>query len=363
MRLVGEINSASNRRLRVLRWFRRAQSRLLKGRCAERRHVVTVALLVCWYLTAILANITNKTIMSRYNHPSFLVLLQILANLLLNSAYLARYEPKGAITRLKRAAPLCFPCAVTLVVSRTLTYFSFSKVPASLTQTVKASTPVFAVVVAYLLNGRRTNFKTLLTLVPIIVGVALSAVTELKFEIAGFVSAVLAAFISTLQSFATKNFLRETGASASPMVFNLVVSIMASVVLLPVNVFQMWKHTEGDAPLDGTLALFFLASVMTNWLQTVCSIFVLKRLSILSHQVTSVLRRLVIIVSSLIYFQNEVTHLKILGIVTAIGGFAWYGWTEKMKRKKAVTPVHADTVNYQKGNGCFSDPNNKLLIV
>jgi len=294
--------------------------------------------------------------MSKYNHPSLLVLLQLTVNILLNTLALSRFCSGQSVSkRLRDAAPYCLPGALTLVLARVLTYISFSKVPASLTQTVKASTPVFTVVMSYVMYGTRTRRTILLTLIPIIIGVALVAATELQFNLGGFVSALMASMISVLQSFATKSFFTNIGPDASPLIFNLGMSIMAASLLVPANLVDFWHTSEEQAESEAitrTLLLQFLVSTLANWLQTVSSIFVLKRLKLLSHQVTGVLRRLVIILTSLLYFQTEVTPLKILGIFTAVGGFASYGWVTKKIKSKYDDKQISSSKSTPKAVGC-----------
>mmetsp|Transcript_38282 Transcript_38282/g.61445 ORF Transcript_38282/g.61445 Transcript_38282/m.61445 type:complete len:374 (-) Transcript_38282:124-1245(-) len=372
MRLIGErpskgvdLSLPKSSTLRV--WISRGRSRLAKALKGNRDHLVTAVLIVIWYSAAVMSNISSKTIMSQYKHPSFLVLLQLLVNVVLNGIVLSRTSSgeESVLSKVKKAAPLCLPSAVTLMLSRILTYFSFSKVPASLTQTIKASSPVFTVLLSFLLRGNRTRPGMLVTLIPIIIGVTLSTVTELEFEFLGFVSALLAAFISTLQTFATKDFLAQSKVESSPLLFNLTVSLMASVVLLPANIYQSLTTNASDSQKDeerisGSLVILFIVSVLMNWCQTISSIHVLKRLSLLSHQVISVMRRLLIIVTSLLYFRTEITTVKILGILTAIGGFGWYSFEKKRDQKKAKVspqPVASSHASF------YTDCNNKMLIV
>ena len=70
-----------------------------------------------------------------------------------------------------------------MVFSKLFTYTSYSYVPVSLTHTVKALQPLFNVLMTYFWMGKRVSFRTILSLIPIIVGVAYASVNELQYEV------------------------------------------------------------------------------------------------------------------------------------------------------------------------------------
>jgi hypothetical protein len=68
---------------------------------------------------------------------------------------------------------------------------SFAAVAISLTHTVKTLEPAFNVVLSQLILGTPTPFPVILSLVPIMVGVALASAAELSFNWYGFISAMI----------------------------------------------------------------------------------------------------------------------------------------------------------------------------
>lgn len=78
---------------------------------------------------------------------------------------------------------LVFPLSCAMVFSKLFTYTSYSYVPVSLTHTVKALQPLFNVLMTYFWMGKRVSFRTILSLIPIIVGVAYASVNELQYEV------------------------------------------------------------------------------------------------------------------------------------------------------------------------------------
>ena len=72
------------------------------------------------------------------------------------------------------------PLSIAMTFAKILTYTSYGLIPVSLTHTVKALTPFFNVFIVYLWVGESVSFPTLLSLIPIIVGVIYASVNEIE---------------------------------------------------------------------------------------------------------------------------------------------------------------------------------------
>jgi drug/metabolite transporter (DMT)-like permease len=299
-----------------------------------------------WFTVAVGNCIVSKRIMTGYNRPSELVILQQGASFVLDFIVIMFMAQTTGITKLFKQARLAIqytgPVALCLALARILTYASFNKCPASLVQTVKASSPVFAVIVSCILYRKFTSTKTVLALIPIIAGVVLCAVTEIEFDMLGFVGAVLSTLMGVLQTFASKRFL-SLKVEKSLVLFHMLVCLASMMLVVPFRLLNSLQHMGTPPPIEsapatGGIAALLVISALCNWGQTMCSMLVLSRLSTLSHQVANVLRRLIVIVGSLLYFGGEITLLKMTGICLALGGFFLYKQSQKGQPKiKAKT--------------------------
>jgi solute carrier family 35 protein E2 len=63
-------------------------------------------------------------------------------------------------------------------------------VAVSFTETIKSSAPIFTVLIARMLLGERTGMIVMLSLIPIMGGLALCSAYELSFNIQGFIAAL-----------------------------------------------------------------------------------------------------------------------------------------------------------------------------
>ena len=68
---------------------------------------------------------------------------------------------------------------------------SLKHVAVSFTETVKASAPLFTVVIAWMMIGEQTGLVVILSLVPIMGGLALCSANEISFTAVGFMSALI----------------------------------------------------------------------------------------------------------------------------------------------------------------------------
>ena len=63
-------------------------------------------------------------------------------------------------------------------------------VAVSFTETIKSSAPIFTVLIAYLLLREKTGIYVMLSLIPIMSGLALCSAYELSFNVQGFIAAL-----------------------------------------------------------------------------------------------------------------------------------------------------------------------------
>ncbi|GAB5359610.1 hypothetical protein AAMO2058_000558300 [Amorphochlora amoebiformis] len=302
-------------------------------------YVWTTLLVTLWYAFAIIGTIASKSFMKQLPKPITLAGGQMFIGALLDLVLLFALGLDRQIDR--KVFYSALPVGFTLTFGRALTYFSYKTVAASLTQTVKASSPVFTVILLLVTDQKCQPYLTLCSLIPIVLGVVLSAVTEIEMEFHGLIAAVVATLTSTIQSLYAKRAIRNH--NFHPVVFHMCSCLWACMLLAPCSLLLEGQPGEviismreiGKAT-GGAINHIVFFSFVCYWGQNLCSTLVLSQMHVLSHQVANVSRRFALILCTMMYFGNVVTVPKIVGILMALSGFFWFSFTKKRDPKALV---------------------------
>ncbi|KAJ6376539.1 hypothetical protein OIU76_025650 [Salix suchowensis] len=135
-----------------------------------------------------------------------------------------------------------FPVAVAHTIGHVAATVSMSKVAVSFTHIIKSGEPAFSVLVSRFLLGETFPPSVYMSLVPIIGGCALAAVTELNFNMIGFMGAMISNLAFVFRNIFSKRGMK--GKSVSGMNYYACLSILSLFILTPFAIAvegpQMW---------------------------------------------------------------------------------------------------------------------------
>jgi len=238
--------------------------------CWDQRALLPVHLSV-WFAAAVLGTLANKELMRVFPLPVFLTLLHLLSGALLDAVLLRRSGVRVRRSLEHSLAKASTPVAVTLALAKMLTYLSYGAIPVSLTHTVKSASPLFSACLNALFFPRQKLHGALAAaLIPISLGVTLSAVTEINFRLGGFLAAVVAAFAGVLQSVFSKQCI-ERFRQVDPIVLHLHNSAIAFVLLLPLGLFFETRALLTRVSDSGIPLKLLFVSVLAQYFQTIMS--------------------------------------------------------------------------------------------
>lgn len=287
-----------------------------------------------WYVFNIIFNLMNKTVLNAWSNPWILSTVQLgVGSIMVLTQWALRLQKRPNISfKLLRAL---FLPTISHLVGHVSTCISFSYVAVSFSHIVKACEPAFGALGSALVLGEVYSPGVYATLLPIISGVALSAVTQFQFSWPGFLFAML----SNL-AFASRNIFSKLtmgdfkkDPTLSPQNIYGIMSVMAFMIELPVAL-----AVEGLPALPSShIARVLAGSGVFYTLYNTVSFMALGKTGVVTHAVGNILKRASVIVVSILFFKTPVKLFNAVGMGIALAGTFLYSIVKQrfLAKKKA----------------------------
>ncbi|XP_022744690.1 xylulose 5-phosphate/phosphate translocator, chloroplastic-like [Durio zibethinus] len=289
-----------------------------------------------WYFQNIVFNIYNKKALNVFPFPWLLASFQLFAgSIWMLALWSLKLQPCPKITKPFIVA-LLGP-ALFHTIGHISACVSFSKVAVSFTHVIKSSEPVFSVVFSSFL-GDSYPLKVWLSIVPIVLGCSLAAITEVSFNFQGLWGALISNVGFVLRNIYSKKSLQNFKEVNGLNLYGWI-SIISLLYLFPVAVIvegSQWVQgyhkaieTVGKA---STFYIWVLLSGIFYHLYNQSSYEALDEISPLTFSVGNTMKRVVVIVSTVVVFRNPVRPLNALGSGIAILGTFLYSQATAKKK-------------------------------
>ncbi|XVF12051.1 hypothetical protein REPUB_Repub08aG0081300 [Reevesia pubescens] len=267
-----------------------------------------------WYLFNIYFNIYNKQVLKVYHYPVTVTVIQFaVGTVLVSLMWTFNLYKRPRITGAQLAAIL--PLAMVHTLGNLFTNMSLGKVAVSFTHTIKAMEPFFSVVLSAMFLGELPTLWVVGSLLPIVGGVALASVTEASFNWAGFWSAMASNLMNQSRNVLSKKVMVKKEDSMDNITLFSIITIMSFILLAPAAIFM-----EG-------------IKFTPAYLQSAVSYMILQRVSPVTHSVGNCVKRVVVIVSSVLFFKTPVSPINSIGTGIALAGVFLYSRVKRIKPK------------------------------
>ncbi|KAI9591299.1 triose-phosphate transporter family-domain-containing protein [Syncephalis fuscata] len=325
-------------------------------------------LCLAWYASSAVANNVGKQLLNIFHYPvtvswvqfAFIAVYGIIAA---KGLGLSRLQGPS-IDLLKTVVPLCG----FQIGSQVLTSVATSRVPISSVHTVKALSPLFTVIVYRLLYGARYSPRVYLALIPLTLGVMLACMSELKLQFVGLLCALGSSMVYVAQNvFSKRVMFRDTGdnvANSKPRMDKLNMLIWSACSAF-VCLSPGWFYAEGAQLLFGhgeingrvytgiadetpiyLIGYYFFLNATAHFCQALLAINVLATCTAVSYSIASLMKRVVVIMAALVWFQQPVSSIQAIGILLTFYGLWLYD-----RAKSDVKTTERNANNTYSSNG------------
>lgn len=311
-----------------------------------RETLTVVGLCLLLYIVSSSNNVIGKLLLSDFPFPMTVTMVQLTSISLYSGPFFRLLGVRRFVDISWRYYfKIIVPLALGKFLASVLNHVSLWKISVSYAHTVKATMPLFTVVLSRIIMGEKQTGKVYLSLVPIIVGVAIATLTELSFDMAGLISTLTATLGLSLQNIFSKKVLHDSGMHHLRLLH--ILGRLALCMFLPV-----WLYFDCAAVLSHpnlfkggsyrTLILLW-ADGGLNWLQNVLAFSVMSLVSPLTYAVASASKRLFVIGISLFILGNPVTSVNVIGMMMAVFGVLLYNKAKydarQAEKKQTVLPM------------------------
>ncbi|KAJ9153737.1 hypothetical protein P3X46_027147 [Hevea brasiliensis] len=280
-----------------------------------------------WWALNVVFNIYNKKVLNAFPYPWLTSTLSLACGSLIMLVSWATRIAEAPKTDYEFWKTL-FPVALAHTIGHVAATVSMSKVAVSFTHIIKSGEPAFSVLVSRFLLGEAFPAGVYMSLIPIIGGCALAAVTELNFNMTGFMGAMISNLAFVFRNIFSKKGMK--GKSVSGMNYYACLSLLSLLILTPFAIAvegpQMWAAGWQTAvsQIGPHFVWWVVAQSVFYHLYNQVSYMSLDEISPLTFSIGNTMKRISVIVSSIIIFHTPVQPVNALGAAIAILGTFLY---------------------------------------
>ncbi|GAB2231550.1 hypothetical protein Droror1_Dr00010558 [Drosera rotundifolia] len=280
-----------------------------------------------WWALNVVFNIYNKKVLNAFPYPWLTSTLSLAAgSLMMLFSWATRIAdaPKTDFEFWKTLLPV----AIAHTIGHVAATVSMSKVAVSFTHIIKSGEPAFSVLVSRFLLGETFPMPVYMSLIPIIGGCALAAVTELNFNMIGFMGAMISNVAFVFRNIFSKRGM--SGKSVSGMNYYACLSMMSLLILTPFAIAmegpQVWAAgwQQALSQIGPQFVWWVAAQSIFYHLYNQVSYMSLDQISPLTFSIGNTMKRISVIVSSIIIFHTPIGPINALGAAIAILGTFLY---------------------------------------
>jgi len=224
------------------------------------------------------------------------------------------------------------PMATLNVLTLLFISIGLDKGSVSFVNIVKATEPIFSCIFARTVLKQHLEAPVYATLIPIILGVCLASLKEVSFSAIAFAGAIGSSISSALRAILAKKSLgKPKGKNMDALNLCAVLNILGFSILAPLalvwegrKIMPAWENAmaAGFSPKAIVMNAFMSGFFLYMYYES--NYLFLNEVSAVTHAVANVMRRILMVATSIVVFGTQVTPLNLFGsILACVGAFLY----------------------------------------
>ena len=279
-----------------------------------------------WFFLNVMYNITNKRCQNAFPMPWTMTVVSLFVGIpwvLMLWATGIRKAPKLDWKGMKTLLPI----GAAHALGHAGAVIALGAGAVSFAQTVKAAEPVFTCVLSYFVLGTVFKPQVYASLFPIIVGVSLASLKELSFTMRSLVGALTSNVAFASRAVLSKKTMdKPVGENMTPPNLYGVLTIMAFLFSFPFALYYegpgfmaAWKLATAKVGAFWLTRQMILDGLYYYAYNEVAFV-ALNKVSPVTHSIANTIKRVCIILATVLVFGNKMTGLGAAGSAIAIFG-------------------------------------------
>lgn len=297
-------------------------------------------LFLIWYALNIGYNLYNKKVLNMVPELTYTIaFLQLFLGLIyvipiwgLN----IRKAPELTLDEIKTLLPVATLHTLTHIGA----VVSLGAGAVSFTHIVKAAEPAVSAFLSAIFLKQFLPIPVYLSLLPVMGGVAMASLTELSFTWLSFISAMISNIASAARGIVGKKSMKKPiGKNMNAPNLYAIMTILSSIATLPLCLLlesQSYKVVLTkivNQGLGNLLAKQIFLSAIFYYLYNEVAFLTLDNVSPVTHALGNTIKRVVIIITSVIVFKTKMSLQGMIGSSIAILGVLLYSLTSNHFKK------------------------------
>ncbi|KAI9337329.1 triose-phosphate transporter family-domain-containing protein [Pilaira anomala] len=302
--------------------------------------------LICclmWYISSSLSSNSGKLIMNAFRYPVTLTIVQFLFVASWCAIMENLFKSRGIKKPTKVIVRTIVPLSMFMIVGHVFSSISISRIPVSLVHTIKATAPLFTVLFYRFIFKVRYSSKVYTALIPLTFGVILACSFTLSNNVIGLSCAMGSCLVFVMQNIFSKKLLFKESkmGDGNPNKLDKMNMMFYSSFISFTLMIPLWLYSDGfrlmfsdsEPQLEistSRLLTYFLLNGTTHFAQNWFAFTTLNMSSPVTYSIASLVKRIFVIVMSIIWFGQHVSVTQSLGIFLTFIGLWMY---QKAKRE------------------------------